>query len=123
MVTMNNLGMLITHDKAEAVRIITDAGLEVDVRDNIVIGIIRSEILDNGFDYMVIWEPGNEYPGAFKLYDILYWIDYKDGRACLQGGQIYAESVEELKWRVKALFTEIKKAHVNYLNSILDKLA
>lgn len=61
---------LVAESQEEAVQILKDLGLEPYYKkgDGIAMGILQSEILNNGHDYPVIWDCDCEN-GAFKVYD------------------------------------------------------
>ena len=111
---------LVAESQEEAVQIIKDLGLGPYYKKGygIAMGILQSDILDNGHDYPIIWDGET---GAFKVYDDIciagdrYFLSY------IGTNKRYAKSYEDLQNRIDLLMKEILKILNNSIEKIIDK--
>jgi hypothetical protein len=115
-------GKLVTESQEEAVQILKDLGLGPYYKKGygIAMGILQSEILENGHDYPVIWDCDCEN-GAFKVYDDICVAGDKYFLSYIGTNKRYAESYEDLQNRIKLLMKEILKILNNSLEKTIDK--
>ena len=113
---------LVADNLEEAVQIIKDLGLEPFYKKGygIVMGMLQSEILNNGHDYPVIWDCDCEN-GAFKVYDDICIAGDKYFLSFIGTNKRYAESYEDLQNRIKLLMKEILKILNSSIEKIIDK--
>ena len=113
---------LVAESQEEAVQILKDLGLEPYYKKGygIAMGILQSEILNNGHDYPVIWDCDCEN-GAFKVYDDICIAGDKYFLSFIGTNKRYAESYEDLQNRIKLLMKEMLKILNSSVEKIIDK--